>query len=359
VLLARHPQLQTGSAWAGERLVPAALLAKSFHHVCFERILCFCSVTRGRVLFDTRRGTIPSSAYEPALSTAAFWGEGLPSGTRTSLEYPLCEGYIFHVARRLETRNKALCSFVPQTAELVKSKNRKRVRRADAPGQKASEPKSTKFLVPPRDDGAQAPMPGDQVRPESDFPEGADRNHFPIVGIGASAGGLEAFTELLKSLPADTGLGFVLVQHLDPEHESALAHLLTRDTSMPVREITDNLRVEPNHVYIIPPNTILGIAQGALKLSLRQQNRTPPRSIDTFFESLAKDQGERAIGVVLSGAASDGTLGLEAIKAEGGNHFRPGPFGPVRFHAAQRYCGRVRGLHSQTRRHCQRTRSDC
>src|SRR6266446_9082749 len=77
---------------------------------------------------------------------------------------------------------------------------------------------------------------------------------FPIVGIGASAGGLEAFTKLLKHLPADTGMGFVLVQHLDPVHESALTQLLTRATSMPVREITHNLRVKPDHVYIIPPN---------------------------------------------------------------------------------------------------------
>src|SRR5437773_8331966 len=89
---------------------------------------------------------------------------------------------------------------------------------------------------------------------------------FPVVGVGASAGGLEAFTQLLKHLPADTGMGFVLVQHLDPQHESALTHLLTRATAMPVREVTDNLRVEANHVYVIPPNTNLAIALGVLKL---------------------------------------------------------------------------------------------
>jgi two-component system CheB/CheR fusion protein len=140
----------------------------------------------------------------------------------------------------------------------------------------------------------------------------------PIVGVGASAGGLEAFTELLKHLPVDTGLGFVLVQHLDPQHESALAQLLARTTAMPVREVTNNLRVEANHVYIIPPNTTLGIARGILKLQPRPRHRTPSRSIDFFFEALAKDQRERAIGVILSGTATDGTLGLEAIKAEGG-----------------------------------------
>src|SRR5476651_1974171 len=143
----------------------------------------------------------------------------------------------------------------------------------------------------------------------------------PIVGVGASAGGLEAFTQLLKQLPVDTGFGFVLVQHLDPQHESALSQLLARATAMPVREVTNNLRVRANHVYIIPPNTSLGIARGVLKLQPRSRNRVAPRSIDYFFEALAKDQRERAIGVILSGSATDGTLGLEAIKAEGGLTF--------------------------------------
>jgi two-component system, chemotaxis family, CheB/CheR fusion protein len=143
----------------------------------------------------------------------------------------------------------------------------------------------------------------------------------PIVGIGASAGGLEAFTQLLKQLPLDTGLGFVLVQHLDPQHESALVQLLARQTAMPVRQVTNNLRVEANQVYIIPPNTSLGIVRGVLKLQPRVKNRLAPRSIDFFFEALAKDQRERAIGVILSGTATDGTVGLEAIKAEGGLTF--------------------------------------
>jgi PAS domain S-box-containing protein len=146
-------------------------------------------------------------------------------------------------------------------------------------------------------------------------------NQCPIVGIGASSGGLEAFSLLLRQLPADTGFGFVLVQHLDPQHESALSNILARTTAMPVREVTNNLRVEANNVYIIPPNTSLGVEGGVLKLSARLQNRTAPRSIDFFLESLAKDQGERAIGVILSGNATDGTLGLEAIKAEGGITF--------------------------------------
>ena len=144
---------------------------------------------------------------------------------------------------------------------------------------------------------------------------------FPIVGIGASAGGLEAFSALLKHLPLDTGMAFVLVQHLDPAHDSALTQLLRRATSLPVHEVTNNLRVERNHVYVIPPNTNLSIAQGLLTLGPRPKTRTPHRSIDFFFEALANDQRDCAIGVILSGTATDGTVGLEAIKAEGGITF--------------------------------------
>jgi two-component system CheB/CheR fusion protein len=144
---------------------------------------------------------------------------------------------------------------------------------------------------------------------------------FPIVGVGASAGGLEAFRALLTNLPMDTGMGFVLVQHLDPQHESALTTILQRATSLPLHEVTNNLPVEPNHVYVIPPNTDMSITAGVLTLRPRAKVRTPARSIDTFFEALAEDRGDRAIGVILSGTARDGTLGLEAIKAEGGITF--------------------------------------
>ncbi len=168
--------------------------------------------------------------------------------------------------------------------------------------------------------------------PKADQPAERRRSHtpsrqygsapfVPIVGIGASAGGLEAFTRLLRQLPLDTGLGFVLVQHLDPEHESALTQILTRATNLPVREATNLMRVEADHVYIIPPNTILTIEQGRMKLEPRRSEDRPQRTIDVFFESLAHDQGGRAIGVILSGTASDGSVGLEAIKAEGGITF--------------------------------------
>lgn len=145
-----------------------------------------------------------------------------------------------------------------------------------------------------------------------------------VVGVGASAGGLEAFTELLRHLPTDTGMAFVLVQHLDPARKSSLADLLSKATSLEVREAVDDAAVEPNHVYVIPPNKTLKIANGILKLHPRQRTAGALRSIDTFLESLAEDQRERATGVILSGTASDGTLGLEAIKAEGGITFAQG-----------------------------------
>src|SRR5712691_11823425 len=143
----------------------------------------------------------------------------------------------------------------------------------------------------------------------------------PVVGIGASAGGLEAFRLLLKSLPPDTGLAFVLVQHLDPGHESMLTSLLSKATQMPVAEVKEGMRAEPNHVYIIPPNSTLGILNGSLHLTARMEPGSRHMPIDHFLRSLAEDQGSGAIGVILSGVATDGTLGLKAIKAAGGITF--------------------------------------
>jgi two-component system CheB/CheR fusion protein len=141
---------------------------------------------------------------------------------------------------------------------------------------------------------------------------------FPIVGVGASAGGLETFSQLLQELPPDTGMGYVLIQHLDPKHESMLTSLLTRTTPMPVVEAADGLSVEPNHVYVIPPNTNLGILHGTLHLMPRGDPHKQHLPVDYFLRSLSEDQGARAIGVILSGTASDGALGLKAVKAEGG-----------------------------------------
>jgi two-component system, chemotaxis family, CheB/CheR fusion protein len=144
---------------------------------------------------------------------------------------------------------------------------------------------------------------------------------FPIVGIGASAGGLEAFMRLLEQLPTNTGMAFVLVQHLDPEHDSKLSQLLGRATKLPVLEAVDNNRVKPNHIYVIPPNRTMTIEERKLRLLPRRKTDKSYRSIDRFLESLATDQGHQSIGVILSGTASDGTLGLQAIKGEGGITF--------------------------------------
>ena len=150
---------------------------------------------------------------------------------------------------------------------------------------------------------------------------GSNGDLFPIVGIGASAGGLEAFTRLIQSLPDNTGMAFVLVQHLDPSHESKLPQLLGRVTNLPVLEVGNNTRVQPDHVYVIPPNRTMRIERRVLKLLPRNKTGGQYRSIDSFFESLAQDQGHQAIGVILSGTATDGTLGLQAIKAEDGITF--------------------------------------
>ena len=151
--------------------------------------------------------------------------------------------------------------------------------------------------------------------------QGATHEPFPVVGIGASAGGLEAFTKLLKHLPNDTGMAFVLVQHLDPTHASALTEILSRATAMQVTEVKDGMRIEPDQVYVIPPNTNMAILHHRLSLMPRTEAHGLHLPIDYFLRSLAEDRRGRAVGVILSGTASDGTEGLKAIKAEGGITF--------------------------------------
>ena len=153
-------------------------------------------------------------------------------------------------------------------------------------------------------------------------PEDSERDEgFPIVGIGASAGGLEAFSEVLRHLPSSTGMAYVFVQHLDPLHTSMLRDLLQRQTKMPVVEVMDGMQVEPDRVYVIPRNTQMTLSGGMLRLAPRQSAPVPNMPIDPFLRSLASDRGSKAIGVILSGNASDGTLGIRAIKAAGGITF--------------------------------------
>jgi two-component system CheB/CheR fusion protein len=141
---------------------------------------------------------------------------------------------------------------------------------------------------------------------------------FNIVGIGASAGGLEAFEQFFRNVPPDCGMAFVLASHLDPDHDSLLTEILQRATTMQVVEATDQVKVEPNHVYVLPPNRDMAIFHGALQLNEPEMPRGQRMVIDSFLRSLAEDQGEKAIGIILSGTGTDGTLGLRAIQGAGG-----------------------------------------
>src|SRR5215470_136209 len=146
-------------------------------------------------------------------------------------------------------------------------------------------------------------------------------NDLLIVAIGASAGGIEAFTELVTSLPSDTGMAYVLVQHLDPTHQSMLTELVSKKTKMAVEEVADGMGVQPDHVYVIPPNATMSISNHTLQLGPREESRGLHMSIDHFMRSLAEAQGNRAIGVILSGSGTDGTLGMAEIQAQGGVTF--------------------------------------
>ncbi|MFP5227599.1 MAG: chemotaxis protein CheB [Acidobacteriota bacterium] len=144
---------------------------------------------------------------------------------------------------------------------------------------------------------------------------------FPVVGIGASAGGLEALTVFFKALSAHLGMAYILVPHLDPHRESAFTQILERLTELPVQQIQNGMRIQADHVYVIPPNCDLTIANSCLHIVDREQPRPTIATIDIFLRSLADSQGANAIGIILSGTGSDGTLGLAAVKGEGGITF--------------------------------------
>src|SRR5262245_36670245 len=139
-----------------------------------------------------------------------------------------------------------------------------------------------------------------------------------VVAVGASAGGLDAFSQILENLPPSPDVAFVFVQHLSPQHESALPTLLSARTSLPVVQVSDGTKIEPNKVYVMPPNVQMEILDGHLSLLPRPHDRSQFTPIDFFFESLARWGQDRAIGVILSGTASDGAIGIREIKAVGG-----------------------------------------
>ncbi len=174
-----------------------------------------------------------------------------------------------------------------------------------------------------QDDPSQAlaRLDGAPVTDESDSAPSAapsPARGFPVVGIGASAGGLEALELFLKHVPEGSGLALVIIQHLDPTHKGIMVELLQRATSMPVIQTTDRLKIEPNHVYVIPPNKDLSLLHGVLHLLVPTAPRGLRLPIDFFFRSLAEDLGDSSIGVILSGMGTDGTLGLKAIKEKAG-----------------------------------------
>ncbi|HEX5425049.1 MAG TPA: chemotaxis protein CheB [Candidatus Acidoferrales bacterium] len=185
-------------------------------------------------------------------------------------------------------------------------KSRKPNHRKEASSQKSA------FALehPPRQDGARG-----------DSSAAGSGNHLLIAAIGASAGGIESSTDLIAHLPADTGMAFVLIQHLDPSHESGLAYLLAKKSAMRVHEVKDGMRVEPNNVYVIPPNARMSISDHTLSLSPRGETIASHMTIDHFMRSLAEAQRNRAIGVILSGYGTDGTLGMAEIQAQGGVTF--------------------------------------
>src|SRR6185369_15230321 len=149
-------------------------------------------------------------------------------------------------------------------------------------------------------------------------PAGQENLPFPVVGIGASAGGLEALEQFLRRVPKDSGLALVIVQHLDPTHKGIMPELLQRATGMEVYQVRDRMRVKPNCVYVIPPNRDMSILHGVLHLFEPAAPRGLRLPIDFFLRSLAEDRQDRSIGVILSGMGSDGTMGLRAIKEKAG-----------------------------------------
>ncbi|HVG09721.1 MAG TPA: chemotaxis protein CheB [Thermoanaerobaculia bacterium] len=143
------------------------------------------------------------------------------------------------------------------------------------------------------------------------------RTPCPIVGIGASAGGLAAFEALFSHMPAETGMAFVLVQHLDPRHETLMPELLAKHTAMPVHLVSEDTPIGTDCVYVTPPNSTVTIDECVLRLNPRERSRGRRMPIDSFFRSLAEDQGDDAVGIVLSGTGADGALGLRALREHG------------------------------------------
>lgn len=165
---------------------------------------------------------------------------------------------------------------------------------------------------------AKAPATRKKAVPPAKLSEPVKQPPLTVVGMVASAGGLGAFKEFFQAMPADSGMAFVLIPHLDPKHESLMAPLLSKQTAMPVVEAEEGQRLEANHVYVIPPNHCLTLHEGVIKLSAPPSRGAGETAIDPFLRSLAADQQEQAVCIILSGTGTHGSLGLKAVKAAGG-----------------------------------------
>ncbi|XUX00387.1 MAG: chemotaxis protein CheB [Dehalogenimonas sp.] len=210
---------------------------------------------------------------------------------------------------------------------LISGKSRMRLpfdsdgRRAMATEKKTARKESRPIASKSSEKDPVTPMEEESAKsPAAEKPAHArhSRTDFPIVGIGASAGGLDAFSKFLSATPNDTGMAFVLIQHLDPTHASNMVDLLKRYTKMPVHEATDEVKLEPDHVYMIPPNRNMTISEHNLRLLQQIERPGISHSIDLFFKSQASDLKEKAIAIIMSGTGTDGSLGAKAVKAEGG-----------------------------------------
>jgi len=192
--------------------------------------------------------------------------------------------------------------------------NKRGKKRATAPEKATPSPQPERPI--------RVPEPGDELPPTTADEDTSARERgrlkLPVAGLVASAGGLDAFKKFFAAMPADSGIAFVLIPHLDPQHESLMVELLTRHTSMPVVEAAEGMAVVANRVYIIPPNKDMTISGGVLRLTGPVERGGWQTSIDLFLRSLADDQQEKAICIILSGTGSHGTLGLQAVKAAGG-----------------------------------------
>ena len=207
-----------------------------------------------------------------------------------------------------------------------------------------------------------------KARPQPDAIGSARRGSvdFPVVGLGASAGGLDAAKKLLDAMPASCGMAFVLIQHLDPKHQSMMADLLAGHTPMRVLQATDGMLLGRDHVYLIPPGTYLAIDGDKLRLSKPTDRHGARMPYDFFLRSLAQACGERAICVILSGTGTDGSLGLKAVKEQGGLVIVQDP-GEAAFQGEDRRSGdraqrgmvdRLQGLVPHARRNTLRSADD-